>query len=166
MIRPGFLDSESRDDLIELARDGLAEHWLARRANALVLLDKGMSCQSVAEALLLDNDTIRTWYQLYQEDGIEGPASFGHEGDTCRLTVEQHRRSMRAWIRPSSGAARTASGIWRSSSAMSKRRRAGGRFSLLWPSLVRTSRSSSAEASTWSRKPMQNSHAKGRTFLR
>src|SRR5580765_575686 len=53
MIRPGFLDSESRDDLIELARDGLAEHRLARRANALVLLDNGMSCQSVAESLPL-----------------------------------------------------------------------------------------------------------------
>ena len=80
MIRPGFLDSESRRDLIELARDGSAAHRLARRANALVLLDKGMSCQSIAEVLFLDNDTIRTWYQLYQEDGIEGLASFGHEG--------------------------------------------------------------------------------------
>jgi hypothetical protein len=39
MIRPGFLDSESRRDLIELARDGSAAHRLARRANALVLLD-------------------------------------------------------------------------------------------------------------------------------
>ena len=59
MIRPGFLDSESLRDLIELARDGSAAHRLARRANALVLLDKGMSCQSVAEVLLLDGDTIR-----------------------------------------------------------------------------------------------------------
>jgi len=43
MIRPGFLDPESRQDLIELARDGSAAHRLARRANALVLLDDGMS---------------------------------------------------------------------------------------------------------------------------
>jgi hypothetical protein len=50
MIRPSFLDSESRRDLIELARDGSAAHRLARRANTLVLLDKGMSCRSVAEA--------------------------------------------------------------------------------------------------------------------
>ena len=80
MIRPGFLDSESRRDLIELARDGSAAHRLARRANALVLLDKGMSCQSVAEVLLLDGDTIRSWYQLYQQEGIEGLASFGLYG--------------------------------------------------------------------------------------
>ena len=61
MIRPGFLDSASRRDLIELARDGSAEHRLARRANALLLLDQGMSCQSIAAVLFLDGDTIRTW---------------------------------------------------------------------------------------------------------
>ena len=97
MIRRGFLDSESRRDLIELARDGSAAHRLARRANALVLLDKGMSCQSVADVLLLDNDTIRTWYRLFQEDGIEGLASFGHEGGICRLTLEQQDK-LQAWI--------------------------------------------------------------------
>jgi hypothetical protein len=45
MIRSGFLDSDSRQDLTELARDGSAPHRLARRANALVLLDEGMSCE-------------------------------------------------------------------------------------------------------------------------
>ena len=91
MIRPGFVDSESRRDLIELARDGSAEHRLARRANALWLLDQGMSCQSIAEGLFLDatqSGPGTTWYHLYHEDGIEGLASFGHEGGTCRLTVE------------------------------------------------------------------------------
>jgi hypothetical protein len=51
MIRAGFLDRESRQDLIELTRDGSAAHRLARRANALVLLDDGMSCASVAKVL-------------------------------------------------------------------------------------------------------------------
>ena len=111
MIRPGFLDSESRRDLIELARDGSAAHRLARRANALVLLDKGMSCQSVAEVLLLDNDTIRTWYQLYQEDGIEGLASFGHEGGACRLTVEQQDK-LKAWIAETLPRTTRAVGAW------------------------------------------------------
>jgi len=98
MIWPGFLDSESRRRLIELARDGSAAHRLAcRGANALVLLDKGMSCQSVGEVLLLDGDTIRTWYKLYQDDGIEGLASFNHVGGCCRLTVEQHDK-LKCWI--------------------------------------------------------------------
>jgi hypothetical protein len=47
MIRPHFLDPESRRDLIELARDGSAAHRLARRANALVLLDDGMRAAPV-----------------------------------------------------------------------------------------------------------------------
>ena len=97
MIRPGFLDSASRQDLIELTRDGSAAHRLARRANALVLLDDGMSCASVAKVLYLDDDTIRTWHRLYQEDGIEGLASFGYEGSACRLTAEQRDR-LTAWI--------------------------------------------------------------------
>src|SRR4029077_14225837 len=97
MISPGFLDSESRHDLIELARDGSAEHRLARRANALLLLDRGMSCPSIAAVLFLDGDTVRTWYHLYQQDGIDGLASFGHEGGSCRLTVEQQDR-LKAWI--------------------------------------------------------------------
>ena len=111
MIRPGFLDSELRRDLIELARDGSAAHRLARRANALVLLDKGMSCQSVAEVLLLDGDTIRSWYQLYQQDGIEGLASFGHEGGSCRLTVEQQDR-LKAWIAETLPRTTRAVGAW------------------------------------------------------
>ena len=66
MIRRGFLDARSRKDLTELARDGSAPHRLARRANALVLLDDGMSCEAIAKVLLLDDDTIRTWYRLYE----------------------------------------------------------------------------------------------------
>src|SRR3981081_1593204 len=97
MIRAGFLDAESRRDLIELARDGSAAHRLARRANALVLLDKGMSCQSVADVLLLDNHTVRTWHPPYHEYGIEGLASFGHEGGACRLTAPQQDK-LKAWI--------------------------------------------------------------------
>src|SRR6516162_1685181 len=97
MIRVGFLDRESRQDLIELTRDGSAAHRLARRANALLLLDDGMSCEAVAKVLYLDDDTIRTWHRLYQEDGIEGLASFGYEGGACRLTAE-HQDRLTAWI--------------------------------------------------------------------
>ena len=59
MIQAGFLDRGSRRDLIELARDGSVPHRLARQANALVLLDQGMSDSDVAKVLFLDDDTIR-----------------------------------------------------------------------------------------------------------
>jgi transposase len=97
MIRRGFLDRQSRKDLIELVRDGSAAHRLARRANALVLLDGGMSCTQVARVLFLDDDTIRTWHRLYLEEGIEGLASFGYEGSECRLDATQQAR-LKAWI--------------------------------------------------------------------
>jgi hypothetical protein len=58
-------DPESRSDLIELTRDGSVAHRLARRANALLLLDDGMSCEATAKVLFLDDDTIRTWHRLY-----------------------------------------------------------------------------------------------------
>jgi hypothetical protein len=97
MIRSGFLDPESRSDLIELGRDGSVAQRLARRANALVLPDDGMSCGDVARVLLLDDDAVRTWYRLYQKEGIEGLAGLGHEGGACRLSDAQQDR-LKAWI--------------------------------------------------------------------
>jgi len=97
MIRAGFLTTSERDELIELARDGSVAHRLARRANALVLLDDGMSCEAVAKVLFLDDDTIRTWYRLYGEEGLDGLASFGYEGSSCRLSADQQEQ-LRCWI--------------------------------------------------------------------
>ena len=97
MIRAGFLDAETRQDLIELARNGSVEHRLARRANALILLDLGQSCEEVAINLLLDDDTIRTWHRLYEEDGLEGIIDFGYEGGACRLSLEQQEK-LKLWV--------------------------------------------------------------------
>jgi transposase len=97
MIRPGFLDEESRQDLVDLARDGAVAHRLARRANALLLLDRGMSCEAVAQVLFLDDDTIRTWYRLYEQDGVDGLAGFSGGGSTPRLSQTQQDQ-LRAWI--------------------------------------------------------------------
>src|SRR5271157_94083 len=97
MIRAGFLDPESREDLIELARDGSAAHRLARRANVVLLLDDGMTCEATARVLFIDDDTIRTWYQDNLEGGIEGLTNFGHEGGCCRLTAEQQDK-LKVWI--------------------------------------------------------------------
>jgi hypothetical protein len=67
-----------------------------------------MSCQPIAGSLppsltrrkagvlLLDGDTVRTWYQLYQEDEIESLASFSHEGIAAALP--RTTREVGAWI--------------------------------------------------------------------
>ena len=71
MTRPRFLSAVDRADLIALAKDGSAEHRLARRANAVVLLDAGWSFAKVAEGLLIDDATVRTWHKLFTEGGVE-----------------------------------------------------------------------------------------------
>src|SRR3954452_20614911 len=97
MIRGGFLTSEERQDLTELARDGTVEHRLARRATALVLLDRGMSCEDVGRGLLIDDATIPTWHRLFEEDGVDGLAGFNYGGRACQLTLEQ-QATLKAWV--------------------------------------------------------------------
>ena len=97
MIRGGFLTDEERKDLTDLARDGTVEHRLARRANALVLLDQGWSCEQVGRALLLDDDTIRTWFRLFERDGVDGLAGFHYGGRASQLTAEQ-QDTLKSWV--------------------------------------------------------------------
>jgi transposase len=84
---------------------------MARRANALVLLDEGMNYAVIAKVLLLDEDTIRTWRLLYEEEGIEGLASFGYEGSACRLNDEQQARLI-DWIRQTLPCSTRTIGAW------------------------------------------------------
>ena len=97
MIRRNFLSLEDRADLIALARDGSCAHRLARRANALVLLDDGWSCSRVASALFLDDDTIRRWHALFLEDGLEGLTRFDAGGSSSRLSTAQEE-TLIAWV--------------------------------------------------------------------
>jgi transposase len=97
MIRGGYLSALDRADLIELARDGSVAHRLARRANALVLLDDGLSCEQVAAVLFLDDDTIRRWHALFLEEGLEGLTRFESGGGTSRLSKMQEA-ALTSWI--------------------------------------------------------------------
>ena len=97
MIRAGFLNTAEREELIELARNGLVEHRLARRANCLVLLDRGMSCEDVGSVLLLDDDTVRTCYRVYRQDGIEGLTGFSYAGSVCHLSAAQQEK-LKVWV--------------------------------------------------------------------
>ena len=97
MIRGSFLSPEDRASLSRLARDGSAAHRLARRANALLLLDKGWNCVEVAEALLLDDDTVRDWHKLYEEGGVCRLTRFEVGGSASHLSKAQEE-ALIAWI--------------------------------------------------------------------
>jgi hypothetical protein len=76
MIQSGFPGEEDRTAVTALARDGSSPCRVTRRANALVLLDGGWSCQQAAHAMVLDDDTIRGWRKLFEHHGIEGITGF------------------------------------------------------------------------------------------
>jgi transposase len=97
MIRGGFLQEEDRKALIALARDGSSLCRVTRRANALVLLDDGMSCQDVARVLLFDDDTIRGWYDLFEQDGVEGLTHFEMGGSSGKMSAEQ-AEALKTWV--------------------------------------------------------------------
>ena len=98
---------------------------MARRANAIVLRDPGWSCERVAAAFLLDDDTVRDWHRAYERGGVEGLKSFDHEGGSSHLTDEQaialgdrvdaHRprstRKIGAWLKRSFGLSYRRSGL-------------------------------------------------------
>ena len=69
MIRPGFLSSSERLELEACVRSQREDHGIARRANAILLLDDGENCVRIAKFLYLDDDTIRGWNKAYCEGG-------------------------------------------------------------------------------------------------
>ncbi len=55
MLRGGFLSAKERTVLQAVMRHPSEIHGVARRANAILLLDDGWNCAKVAEALYLDD---------------------------------------------------------------------------------------------------------------
>jgi transposase len=97
MIRGGFLSPHQRAELMALLRDGHTEQRMARRAHALLLLDDGGSCEKVAKALYLDDDTVRGWRKTYDADGVDGLRRFEGGGSASYLSAEQEA-ALKAWI--------------------------------------------------------------------
>ena len=92
MILPGFLSSSDRIELEACVRRQREDHGIARRANAILLLDDGKSCQEIADFLYLDDDTIRGWHKTYVRDGWDALAFDGWKGGQSRMTPAQEAR--------------------------------------------------------------------------
>jgi len=89
MIRPGFLSPAERRELEACVRRQREDHGIARRANAILLLDDGESCTRIAKFLYLDDDTIRGWYNAYRQEGWEVLALDSWQGGRSRMTPAQ-----------------------------------------------------------------------------
>ena len=86
MIRGGFLNEEGRAYLQAVVARPSEKHGVARRANAVLLLDDGWSCEDVARALYLDDDTVRSWHKAFTTDGMQALRSFGWKGSAPKLS--------------------------------------------------------------------------------
>jgi len=84
MIQSGFLSSSERLELESCVRGHREDHGVARRANAILLLDDGKSCQVIAEFLYLGDDTIRGWYKACRLGaGMRFRVMVGREATPC-----------------------------------------------------------------------------------
>jgi len=61
----------------------------ADRIKAILLLDSGWPVNKIAEALLLDSNTIRNYKRLYESGGIETLCSDNYQGRQCDLSEEE-----------------------------------------------------------------------------
>lgn len=73
------------------------DNVIARRANALLLLDDRKSYQVIAEFLYLDDDTIRRWYKSYRGSSWDALAVDGWKGGQSRMTTDQEAALCR-WL--------------------------------------------------------------------
>jgi len=97
MIRPNFLSLEDRLELLTCVKRQREDHGVARRANALLLLDDGKSCVEIAQVLYLDDDTVRGWHKQYLAGGWNAVAYDGWKGGQSRLSVAQ-QVALCAWL--------------------------------------------------------------------
>ena len=97
MIRPGFLSRSERRALEACVRRQREDDGVARRANAILLLDDGQSCVQIAKFLYLDDDTILGWYKTYREAGWDALSIDGWKGGQARMTSAQEAE-LCAWL--------------------------------------------------------------------
>jgi transposase len=89
MIHSGFLTSQERVELRTVLRRVRGEALALRRANMLLLLDKGWSFAAVAEALFLEASTVEGVYRGWKAQGMNSLAALDLPGRPVRLDEAQ-----------------------------------------------------------------------------
>ena len=97
----------------------------ADRLKAVILLASGWPAEQVAEALMVDPNTVRNHFQRYHQGGLEALGEVAFCGSACQLDdvqlvlLEQHLRTHRyptataiaAWVEETFGVSSTESGM-------------------------------------------------------
>jgi len=85
----GYTLSPQEVQLLRAEHRMTRDKRLADRLKAVVLLGSGWSAKQVAEALLIDPDTVRGYYKRYRRGGIRGLAKVEYRGSDGWLDEEQ-----------------------------------------------------------------------------
>ena len=80
-----FKEVQSLQSLHRLSKD----RRLADRIKAVILLGTGWTVTQTAEALLLDEDTVCRYVQLYQQGGTDRLPALHYRGSAAKLSPEQ-----------------------------------------------------------------------------
>lgn len=78
----------SQDELTQLraAHVHAREKRYADRLKAVILLGSGWSAQQVAEALMIDPDTVRSYFKQYKKKGTHGLLYLSYRGGVSWLS--------------------------------------------------------------------------------
>jgi len=83
-----FLVTEEKEILLEAHRAERVKKK-AYRINAILLLNEGWSYEQIAQALFLDDSTVRRYQINYRAGGLDGLLDDNYSGGTCKLSEEQ-----------------------------------------------------------------------------
>ena len=78
-VLSSFLTKEQRAELLSHHKAERMRRF-ADRIKTILLLDSGWTYDEVAEALFLDDATIRRYFQSYQADGVSGLVKDAYKG--------------------------------------------------------------------------------------
>jgi len=83
--------SEKELNILKIAHKGAHKKRQADRIKAVYLLGSGWSLRMVHEALLLDEDTLRNYFERYKRGNLMGLLDDKYLGNQGRLTTEEER---------------------------------------------------------------------------
>ena len=83
---PSFLTSLQRNELLSHHKAERMRRF-ADRIKAVLLVDSGWTYEEVAEALFLDDTTVRRYLAAYQAEGVSGLVKDAYKGGTNKLTM-------------------------------------------------------------------------------
>ena len=86
----GFLSNTEETEL-KMLHKRCKERRMADRIKTLLSLNKGISYEQLSEILLIDDSTLRSYYELYVSQGIQGLLQLHYKGGSSYLNIRTRK---------------------------------------------------------------------------